>query len=547
MRGPALSGEACDFLNNLVDVLLPAHQDGLLVNGADFRLSPDLLPDYNRNNAYERDLKTIGAFSGNVVGLTPLGAQVPGERTKDLGIELTMTLLNGISPHGQGLFIFPSFLSAFRKHQLGARLEACDFHVQAVVRAPKRFFPDTSLQPIIVTVGRRKTEKVLFWEPGSSLDVTREMLDPEGAKGQRSLATGIQIPLPDFESFDAWRLQADLKAIGGDYTTFQEYSLADVSLNLKSCKSGEQFTPERDAVYIPLIGNSLVITDLASATIKHQNYAQVIVNAKVVAPEFLANFLNSKYGRALLAYEREYGGTGNVIPKTSLGRLRQMRIKLPPLITQMKICETIAKLTRLRDLVREIEENISINPVSSTEAVRSIDSALESFGRLTEEDHLVEIIRRGESKTVEFKQTLCMETKDGSKQKYISKMVVKTVAAFLNSDGGELFIGVTDEGDVSGVQGEVDSLFAGSFDRYLQHFKSLLKDQIGEQFYPLINYKRVDLKGGSILHVRCERSSFEVFVEGTDFYVRTNPATDKLEGRKMIDYIRQRFKGSTLD
>ena len=48
-----------------------------------------------------------------------------------------------------------------------------------------------------------------------------------------------------------------------------------------------------------------------------------------------------------------------------------------------------------------------------------------------------------------------------------------------------------------------------------------------------------------VLQIHCEPSDKEVFVtdklKGPQFYVRTNPATDSLEGEKQIEYIRRRF------
>jgi predicted HTH transcriptional regulator len=134
-----------------------------------------------------------------------------------------------------------------------------------------------------------------------------------------------------------------------------------------------------------------------------------------------------------------------------------------------------------------------------------------------------------------------METKDGSKQKYIEEAVVKTIAAFLNSDGGDLFVGVDDEGQIIGIEAEVNALFHQSNDKFLLAFKTSLKERIGEQFYPYIDQKIVGIKGSELLHVKCDKSPTEVFVDGVDFYVRTNPATDKLEGKKLLEYIRQRF------
>jgi type I restriction enzyme R subunit len=55
------------------------------------------------------------------------------------------------------------------------------------------------------------------------------------------------------------------------------------------------------------------------------------------------------------------------------------------------------------------------------------------------------IIRVGEGLTVEFKSTLRWNVKENRKDPQMEHAVLKTVAAFLNSDGGILLIGVEEQ------------------------------------------------------------------------------------------------------
>jgi hypothetical protein len=44
-----------------------------------------------------------------------------------------------------------------------------------------------------------------------------------------------------------------------------------------------------------------------------------------------------------------------------------------------------------------------------------------------------------------------------------------------------------------------------------------------------------------VLYVNCEKSAKPCYLDGKDFYVRTNPSTDKLEGPKLVNYIQNHF------
>jgi len=134
-----------------------------------------------------------------------------------------------------------------------------------------------------------------------------------------------------------------------------------------------------------------------------------------------------------------------------------------------------------------------------------------------------------------------MDLRKHTKENYIEDAVIKTIAAFLNTDGGHLLVGIADDGTLTGIQNEVELLFKNR-DKFLLHLKNLLKSKIGEQFYPYIDQRIVDVSGKDILVVACDESASEVFVDQKDFYVRTNPATDRLEGRRLIEYINNHFK-----
>jgi hypothetical protein len=152
------------------------------------------------------------------------------------------------------------------------------------------------------------------------------------------------------------------------------------------------------------------------------------------------------------------------------------------------------------------------------------------------------LVNRDESKVLEFKQTLSLDLRTKKKEAHIGVAVLKTIAAFLNSDGGTLLIGVEDNNEIPGIEPELKELFNGSRDKFLLHFKSLLKDHIGADFYPLIDQRIVRLDEVCVMRVDVRPSPKPCFI-GEDFYVRTNPATDRIGGQKLLDYIRQRFSG----
>jgi len=221
--------------------------------------------------------------------------------------------------------------------------------------------------------------------------------------------------------------------------------------------------------------------------------------------------------------------------------IEQAPIAVPSIAEQKSIVLTQHKLRELKDVIENFNKEIALNPTSSASIQGQLSRMLESIAVLTEADKVRSIIREGESKRIEFKESLSLDVKKQTKETYIEQASLKTIGAFLNTEGGILLIGVSDEGEIRGVDREIEKFYKNT-DKFLSHFKDLLKGKIGEQFYPFIDNRLVKVDDVQILLVDCKASPTPCFLGGNDFYVRTNPATDKLEGSKLVEYVRHHFR-----
>src|SRR5438093_77943 len=159
-----------------------------------------------------------------------------------------------------------------------------------------------------------------------------------------------------------------------------------------------------------------------------------------------------------------------------------------------------------------------------------------------------ELIKRGESKTLEFKSTLRWSLKDGRQDdKGVTHAVLKTLAAFLNTEGGDLLIGVADDGAVVGI--EQDQLETD--DKFMRHLAQVARNGLGDRAGTCIDPAAQIVQGRTVCVVSCQRSPEPVFLkwkgmeaspEG-DFYVRSGPGTVKLPPGSAWEYIRTRFPG----
>jgi hypothetical protein len=159
-----------------------------------------------------------------------------------------------------------------------------------------------------------------------------------------------------------------------------------------------------------------------------------------------------------------------------------------------------------------------------------------------------ELIKRGESKTLEFKSTLRWNLKeDREDDRHVTHTTLKTIAAFLNTEGGDLLIGVGDGGSIVGI--ERDQL--ESDDKFMRHLAQVVRNGLGDRAGTCIDPKTQIVQGKTICVVSCQRSPEPVFLkwkgmetspEG-DFFVRSGPGTVKLTMDSAKEYTRTRFPG----
>ena len=160
----------------------------------------------------------------------------------------------------------------------------------------------------------------------------------------------------------------------------------------------------------------------------------------------------------------------------------------------------------------------------------------------TAEFDLSKVIVNGESEAVEFKSTLSTNLHTGNKDPRMELSVLKTLAGFLNTNGGMLVIGVSDDGNPVGIQADD---FANE-DKMSLHLVNIVKTRMGVQAMTSLHAHFDDNDGCRVMVVKCRKSATPVFLKDGDterFYIRTGPSTTELSASQTQDYIKQRFKG----
>ncbi len=191
-----------------------------------------------------------------------------------------------------------------------------------------------------------------------------------------------------------------------------------------------------------------------------------------------------------------------------------------------------------------------------------------SFDEISPE-RLSQMIQEGESTTLEFKHTFKVDVLNNKEEKCLRDESVKEIAAFMNTKGGRLIIGVDDSNQIVGLKSDYDFVETERVtqtkqDKFKQeirnYVKSKLNDHTLESNYN-ITFATIEKKEICIIHVI--ESTAPVFVNQdikytkcmepkllpgvrNNYYIRTDSGTQMLDRRDMIVWINKRKQNSRI-
>jgi ATP-dependent Lon protease len=160
---------------------------------------------------------------------------------------------------------------------------------------------------------------------------------------------------------------------------------------------------------------------------------------------------------------------------------------------------------------------------------------------------VAELIARGEGARVEFKQTARVNLSTKQRDQVIELMVAKSIAGFMNARGGTLLIGVTDRGEIFGLQKDLKTLGSKqNRDGFELWLTGLLDNMLGPTATSQVSISYEDFPEGSVCRIDVGPGKRPTFVKGgkgeADLYVRLNNSTRLLNTADAVEYVSSHWR-----
>lgn len=153
------------------------------------------------------------------------------------------------------------------------------------------------------------------------------------------------------------------------------------------------------------------------------------------------------------------------------------------------------------------------------------------------------LLRMGESEAVEFKSSLRWDHQQKRCNKVLEAVIVKTIAGFLNHAGGDLLIGVADDGSVLGLKHDYTTLRKMDRDGFELLLMQLVKRGLGGDVCTLLHAVFHEIDGRDVCRLLIEPSDRPVYVQHDDkarYFVRAGNSTRELDTKEALDHISSR-------
>ena len=156
------------------------------------------------------------------------------------------------------------------------------------------------------------------------------------------------------------------------------------------------------------------------------------------------------------------------------------------------------------------------------------------------QETLDDLLKAGESATLEYKSTLRWSVREKRVDTILQRVIIKAIAGFLNTGGGFLLIGVSDDGTIHGIEDDLKTLKNQNTDGFELTLRNLIDQYLGTEYSGFIDvsFEVVDEKTVCMLNM--ESSPKPVYViekTGKEFYVRAGNSTRQLDAHSTHEYI----------
>ncbi|HUN03795.1 MAG TPA: putative DNA binding domain-containing protein [Niabella sp.] len=289
----------------------------------------------------------------------------------------------------------------------------------------------------------------------------------------------------------------------------------------------------------------MVLKHYISSTLILSHWQVLLIDLSVFAlPIVLALFMLI-YSLVNWGAESHTIEKDHIVCKSGIFNIREANYSIKQIdsvVIKQNFLEKIFNSGSIELKIKKSKENILLRNVLDPETLvtylrkYTVNTSSKGFSKLS----LVEILKKEEDETTEFKSSFRWDYKQGKVNKELEKTIMKTIVGFLNGSGGTLVIGVDDNKKPLGLEADYQTLQKKNNDGFVNHFTQVFSHWIGLEYRNLVRIKFQKSESEDICIIYVKASNVPIYLkenEHSEFYLRTGNSINLLDVEKATTYI----------
>jgi len=233
---------------------------------------------------------------------------------------------------------------------------------------------------------------------------------------------------------------------------------------------------------------------------------------------------------------------------------------LPQLFSIFAMSDSISTLERISQIHTELERwNLNLKPPLTQGEIGSIRRVCFPEAPRFDEETVLTEISLGESFQQEFKSSLLYNYQRAAREPHASikdltassllTSTLKSIAAFLNTDGGILYLGVGDQGNILGVEQDFPCISENTAKQNIDHWELHLRNCIesgfieGKTINDYVVCRHISVCGRAVVRIQVsprKKISFYLSEKITYLYRRQGNKTDAVLLHEVEEFLSSR-------
>jgi hypothetical protein len=154
------------------------------------------------------------------------------------------------------------------------------------------------------------------------------------------------------------------------------------------------------------------------------------------------------------------------------------------------------------------------------------------------------LISQGESATLEFKSSFRWDLRENKVNRALEGVILKTLAGYMNGNGGTLLIGVSDDGSIVGLEQDYKTLKKPDRDGFEQALMTAVATKLGADACRFVQILFHTLESKEVCRVIVSPTRRPVYLKEGDLpklYVRAGALTRELNVQEAVNYTAERW------